>query len=454
MKISALLREAPGTPTLSLDQDLMQRAKLKFPGYDSQQALSLYIADQAVQQQKTDAAQNNLINKQQSALKTIGQELQDYETQAQETDREVERLKQLSGTLTAGSSDRQQKAKVSADELEKLQKDLEKLKSKPGMDPEKYKEIEQQITKLANSKGAEDSDVKKLQNVVNNTLKQANVNLDNVTDALNKANKEIDRKEKAFDRSLRRNAEKFEKNTSRYTEYDKKFQNYEKDFKQAADTVAGYKKEINNLGSELSDIQNEKNAIQAVRTNIEKDAKDINDIKNDMRQSFKFINQYVAKLSSSQPIKTTKSIPTIDWLAGGNKKPQPTVGEPYVQESITEDSRIVPAQQYRNKYYNEWIIKHLPGLFSLFKRKFNKELKEKGYSDKQVAHILEEFVPILYDLGDEKTPLTPQQVALWMDNVAIELRDTRPDSPAKINQLELFSESLDRILQLSSIKKG
>ena len=208
-------------------------------------------------------------------------------------------------------------------------------------------------------------------------------------------------------------------------------------------------------GHNIRDISlNEKNAIQAVRTNIEKDAKDISDIKNDMRQSFKFINQYVAKLSSSQPIKTTKNIPTIDWLAGGNKKPQPTVGEPYVQESITEDSRIVPAQQYRNKYYNEWIIKHLPGLFSLFKRKFNKELEEKGYSDKQVAHILEEFVPILYDLGDEKTPLTPQQVALWMDNVAIELRDTRPDSPAKINQLELFNESLYRILHLSAIKKG
>ena len=79
MKISSLLREAPNTPALSLDNDLMQRAKLRFPGYDSQQALSLYIADKAVQQQKTDAAQNNLINTQQNAIKSIGQELQDYE---------------------------------------------------------------------------------------------------------------------------------------------------------------------------------------------------------------------------------------------------------------------------------------------------------------------------------------------------------------------------------------
>ncbi len=64
MKISSLLREAPKGPALSLDKDLMQRAKLRFPGYDSQQALSLYIADKAAKQQKTDDAQNNLINKQ------------------------------------------------------------------------------------------------------------------------------------------------------------------------------------------------------------------------------------------------------------------------------------------------------------------------------------------------------------------------------------------------------
>ena len=67
MKISALLNEAQTGPALSLDQDLMQRAKLKFPGYDSQQALSLYIADKAARQQKTDDSQNNLINKQQRA---------------------------------------------------------------------------------------------------------------------------------------------------------------------------------------------------------------------------------------------------------------------------------------------------------------------------------------------------------------------------------------------------
>ena len=198
MKISSLLREAPKGPTLSLDKDLMQRAALRFPGYDSQQALSLYIADKAVQQQKTDAAQNNLINTQQNAIKSIGQELQDYEAQAQETDREVERLKQLSGTLTTGSADRQQKAKVSADELEKLHKDLEELKTKPGMDPEKYKEIEQQISALANSSGAEDADVKKLQNLVNNIQNKATVNYDVVAAQLEKTKQDLDSKEKRF----------------------------------------------------------------------------------------------------------------------------------------------------------------------------------------------------------------------------------------------------------------
>jgi hypothetical protein len=40
----------------------------------------------------------------------LGQELQDFERQSQETDREVERLKQLSGRLSQGNTDTLDKA--------------------------------------------------------------------------------------------------------------------------------------------------------------------------------------------------------------------------------------------------------------------------------------------------------------------------------------------------------
>jgi hypothetical protein len=84
-----------------------------------------------------------------------------------------------------------------------------------------------------------------------------------------------------------------------------------------------------------------------------------------------------------------------------------------------------------------------------------KELTEKGYSDRQIADTLEEYVPLLYNLGDDKTPLTPQQVQLWIDNVKLKLWE-------RSVQHELFNESLDKtyarmlddIIGLAYIKKG
>jgi hypothetical protein len=442
MKISALLREAPGTPALSLDQDLMQRAKLKFPGYDSQQALSLYMADKLQQQQKIDASQNNLINSQRNAIQTLQGELD-------ANDDEIERIKQLTAKVTAGGADTRARAKVSGDELEKLQKQLEELKSKPGMDSGKYKEIEQQIASLANSKGTDDNDVKKLQSLVDKIQNSKKFNFDEVLKDLEKTRAELNKKDQEVTNKQHglddlRNT--FDNSKERVDIYKKDIQ------KQLNNAVNAAKKQVKQEVQQ--EVETENNAIKAIKTQSQQDAIDINDMKNDMRQSFKFINQYIAKLSNPQTIKTTKKIPDVSWVPDQDKNPKTNTGSGYVQESITEDGRIVPVNQYKNKYYNQWIIKHLPGLFALFKRRYGKELTDKGYSDKQIAHILEEYIPVLYDSGDEKTPLTPEQVQSWMHNVVVQLYDNIPDSPAKINQLELFSESLDRILQLASIKKG
>ena len=191
MKISSLLREAPGTPALSLDQDLMQRAMLKFPGYDKQQALSLYIADKASQQEKIDASQNNLINTQRSAIQTLQGELDANED-------EVERIKQLTAKVTAGGADTRQKAKVSGEELEKLQKQLEELKDKPNLDPKQYKEMEAQIMALASNPSAENNDVRKLQSLVNSIDSKAKINYDAVYKQLQTTKDDLDSKEDRF----------------------------------------------------------------------------------------------------------------------------------------------------------------------------------------------------------------------------------------------------------------
>ena len=415
MKISSLLREAPKGPALSLDNDLMQRAKLRFPGYDSQQALSLYIADKAAKQQKTDDAQNNLINTQQKAIKSIGQELQDYEDQAQETDREVERLKQLSGALTTGSADRQQKAKVSADELEKLQKDLEELKTKPGMDQEKYAEIEQQISALANSSGAEDADVKKLQNLVNNIQSKANVNYDVVAAQLEKTKQDLDDKETRFQNYIDK-TDNYKKTTN--VELQQIAKNSAEEIKKYSDIVQGYQKQIDNFDSE---IEQEKNAIIGMRKQIEQEVLKVNDLR-----------------------ARTKRNASIPWIAG--KRPSggsPTIApQPQGELQLEEDTKILNKQgiltTQDNSDYNEWRDDHIYGLFTMFKSKYVSFIQQNGYSDKQIQDMLIKYLPKLYNLGDDSTPVTPKEVSDWMEN------DVKPKLEQEIVQTELFKESLDK----------
>jgi chromosome segregation ATPase len=426
MKISSLLREKG--PALSLDNDLIQQAKLNHPGYDSQQALTLDIIAKAKQQQKTDAAQNNLINTQQNAIKSIGQELQDYEEQAKETDREVERLKQLSGTLTTGSADRQQKAKVSADELEKLQKDLEDLKTKPGMDPEKYAEIEQQISALANSSGAEDADVKKLQNLVNNIQNKASVNYDAVATQLEKTKQDLADKEIRFQKYI--DTTKDYKKTS-----SKEIQGLAKT---SAEEIQKYSKIVDGAKADINAIQKEKDAIVGMRQWIEKEVLNINDL-----------------------IARTKKKANIPWIAG--KRPPSssptTTTEPQGELQLEEDTKILNKQgvitTQDNSDYNEWRDDHIYGLFTLFKTKYVSFVQQNGYSDKQIQDMLIKYLPKLYNLGDDSTPVSPKEVAAWMEN------DVKPKLEQEIvqydvlrgkNLSETYSRMLDNLIGLPYIK--
>ena len=158
MKITALLNEIDNSGSkmnLPLDKDLIYKAKNMFPGYDNQQALTLYMASQVQDQEKTDSTQNKLIDTQKrenerlrGALDNLGQELSDFERQSAETDQEVQRLKQLSGNLKPSMQNTKQDAKAEADELEKLQQQVNALQAKPGLEPEKLKKFQEQVNKL------------------------------------------------------------------------------------------------------------------------------------------------------------------------------------------------------------------------------------------------------------------------------------------------------------------
>lgn len=457
MKIISLLGEAykENKANLPIDKDLLYKARQKYPQYSGEQALTLYIADEMKEKDKIDNNQNRLIDTQKrenerlrGAVQSLGQELQDFEQQSIETDREVTRLKQLSGTLTSGGAETQQKAKVSANDLEKLQKDLETLKSKPGMDPKVFDELTSQVKILSTNKSTDNDDVKKLQNIVKDIENQASVNYNAVAKELKSTKDRLAAKEQ------------------RFKEYKTSFSDYKKS---TSDKIKQFDKEFQ-ISREL-------------RAGIQQDAQDISNMKDELQAQLDLINDVTSKITRQQvaPMasnaQNAQNDPTIEPKSGSAPNAD-VLGSlakgPEAEKNITKDAekmlnrklaegmqekQIKPLQKYGNKEYDEWLAKHLPALFKIFKNKYWRDLEktDRQYSDEQIHYIIEKYTPLLYNLGDEDTPLTAAQVNNWL----VVVKGKLWEQPAH-NQLELFTESLDKtyarmldnLIGLDYIKKG
>jgi chromosome segregation ATPase len=407
MKISALLREAPNTPALSLDQDLMQRAMLKFPGYDSQQALSLYMADKLNQQQKIDASQNNLINAQRSAIQTLQGELDSNED-------EVERIKQLTAKVTAGSIDTKQKAKVSGEELEKLQKQLEELKNKPNLDPAQYKEMEAQIMALASNPSAENSDVKNLQRLVNSIDSKATVNYDAVYKKLQDTQKELDSKEE------------------RFSNYIDKTNTYKK---QTSDQLADTSMQLKQFAQDATELK-------TLQQGAKNDATEIRGLLNAVTQLYKSLanKQGDQSQNANYPNLVGNTIDTQAEDINHNLKEA---------LQLNEEGRL----NWSNEQFNKWMEVNIPFLYKHFVNAYREELSSANppYTKKQILDTLQDEAVYIKLQLDQGVMPTSEMISNFLKIAKNALFQQKPDP-----QLELSNESidmLDRIINLSSIKR-
>lgn len=439
MKISALLKEAPIHPNLSLDKDLIQKAMLKFPGYNSQQALTLYMADTMAQQQRTDAAQNNLISTQQTALKSLDQELQDYEAQAQETDREVARLKQLSGSLTTGGAKQQQKAKISADELEKLQKDLEALKSKPGMDSQKFKKLEAQINELIRNPSAEDQDVQKLQSLIASVQKKQSIGDDQynaLVKQLQHTQDSLDAKEARFVKYIKKSGDKARTSSEELRKY--------------KEIVDGYKDRIDNFDTFMKDKAEEiMNLVDYTKSIVPTNATASEPPQSNTTQTpspadVDAQNKARTALNRISANSKNRAPQGLDQQYSHSEKERSftNIADRLANEStITEDIR--PAKDYGIPEYNAWLARDLPVLVKIFKNKYYRELENKHptYGDLQIAYTCEEHAPYLWNIGQTEEPvITKKQMDIYLTAVKVDLFRQAVEQ----EQIDLFSESLDK----------
>ena len=344
MKISSLLREAEtsnqGTVTqLPVDRDLIYRAKNKYPGYSSEQAMILLISDEMKNQEKTDSTQNRLIDTQKrenerlrGAVDSLGKELQDFEQQSQETDREVERLKQLSSTLTTGGTETKRKAKLSADDLEKLQVDLETLKTKPGMDPNKFQQLEQQIKLMASNPSVSNADLAKINSLVDTLNKQKVIGDElykKVEDQLVATQQELDKKENRFKGYI----------DKKKGEVDVIQKSHAQEIQKYAGIVQGYQKDIEKFNTEVQKlnkdrefINNEKQIMIDLRAEVQQNAETIqqnaDSINKDAKEAaelLSFIKQlYTKNIKDIDDTPSTPSTPDVDDIKGNKQNIPPS----------------------------------------------------------------------------------------------------------------------------------
>ena len=445
MKIENLFEKSDSPERkLPAARDLMYKARTKYPSYDSQQALTLYMADQMADQLTTDLSQNKLINAQKrenekltNVIRSLGQELDDFEKQSQDTDREVERLKQLSGTLTTGGVETQRKAKVSADDLEKLQKDLEMLKSKPGMDTEKFQQLQAQIKNITSNPSMDNGDLKKLQSLVSTLEKQKTIG----DDLYGKLENQLQITKKALDDKEGRFATYIEKKKGEVSSI--QAQSAE-EMKHYADIVNGYKAKIDNFDEFMTDKAEEianlvDYAKQLVQPNI-------------------VAGQAINKAQQTSKAAGPQGL-SQQYDQSEKERSMTNIASTIAEDTITE--LIRPAKDYGVAEYNEWLARDLPVLVKIFKNKYYRELENKSptYGDQQIAYTCEEHAPYLWKIGQTEEPIiTKKQMDIYMTAVKVDLFR----QPVEQEQIDLFNESLestyermlDNVIGLSYIKKG
>jgi chromosome segregation ATPase len=427
--------------TIPVAKDLLYQARKQFPGYEDQAALTLYIIDQFGEQSEVDKKQTQLINNQKNendklknALGKIGQELDNLERESVDNDTEIERLKQLIDKLKPSSELTQQTALLSQQEIEKIESELEKLRNKPGMDVEKFNDLNSKVQDILKMPGISTKEVEELEKTIQ-ALEKKNV----VTNALyTDVKQELDSKEQRFRKYIMKKGEQIKKIT-----------------KSSAEEIADYKKKID---QEFEEIRKEHGLISDMRNNIQKDAEKVANIVDyakglvsepqDVKRPFPLLpvtqsdkeeQQLIMKAQARSPAKRNKQEQT------------PTVID--IEESINEG--ITPLKTYRSPIYRKWVYDTLPILVREFKKRHYEV--EKEYPDEQIASTIEDHVAWLWQVTSKESPnVTEKQFNTFMEVIAHDLFKQQPNLPLDLREglSTIYENILDDILNKTLFKNN
>lgn len=424
--------------SIPVSKDLMYQARKQFPGYDDQAAMTLYMLDQFGKQSEVDNEQTNLINAQKTeynklknALSTIGQELDSLEKEATENDTEIERLKQLVGRLKPAGELAQQEIIVSRQEAEKIEKELEKLKTIPGMDTDKYNDLNNKIQDIMNMPGVTNKEMEELERTIKDLQ-----NKNQITNSMyGQVKKELEEKEQRFRKYIQKKGEQIKQVTKSSTE-----------------EIANYKEKID---KEFEEIKKEHEYITNLRTKMQTNADEIANLADYTKQLVK------------EPMTTTRPMPQLPidsdeesqiqtkaQLARARmQKPKLEIPGLLDENIVYED--IGPVGNYRNEIYREWLNEVLPLLVKEFKKRFKDELAERNniYPDKQIAFVIEDHAPWIWQITSDDTPeVSRRQLDTFMNVVKVDLFRKNPELSFSEGLSVVYERMLDNII-LETLKK-
>lgn len=415
---SIIANEAVQDRPLGRDQDIQYQASRKYSDRSPEQALQMFVADKLSSSEKMDYEQNKLINTQKRendklrrSLSDLGQELTDHERQAAQTDQEVERLKDLSAKLKPAGELQQATAKASAEQLHAMANDVEKLRTMPGMDEQKYKELAAKVNNI--KAGAGDEEVEKVQTVLASLSQRQAMDdqlFDKVMSRLDDTQEKLDAKEKRFKAYIGKKSDEIGSQTRTHGEELKKYagivDKYKNDVESFRSYMDGAKQEVANTKKEVDSLKQDAEAkIQELdflspmlrKAAIQSGNKPQTPSGSPDLDAERAFQQAQSSVSSIQQ-KSKRRGADISKLVPDSEKQRSYGMQAQSPDELNEDLR-----QYEDPEFYDWATKNIPVIEKMFFNRYP-EL-EKMYQDGEVIEVIEDFIPYLYQYDEIEMPL-------------------------------------------------
>jgi chromosome segregation ATPase len=463
--------EAVQDRPLARSQDIQYQASREYPDRSPEQALQLYVANKLAATEKMDLDQNRLINSQKReneklrrSLQDLSQDLNNHEKQATDTGAEIERLKALSAKLKPAGEIQKQAAKASADKVEAMLADLEKVKVVPGMDEKKYKELSDKVDKIKNNAGNEE--IAKVQKALQQMSQQQSIDnnlFDNVMQQLTNTQEQLDAKEARFKKYIEKKSSEITSTTQSHGEELKKY----------ADIVNKYK----------DDVESFKNYMDTTRKEVANTKAEVDQLKKDAEnkmQELEFLSPTLKKFAMQKPgeAPTQSSDFSSDRAFKQAMSAASPAAEPATKlaiqskkdlQNLEKDSEIqrsyamaaTPTDKFdldkldenlknnSNPEFVEWANKNIPVALRMFFNRYP-EL-ESIYALEQVQAVMSEYFPYLYQY-DEIDMETMNKFLDFIKN-KIKAQPIQPMQKSLFDNLaEAYETSLDKLIGLDYIK--